>query len=83
VAVRPGWRQALERNSHDQDLPALEWELDMALWCQAVRGLRRGDSLGADIPVGYVLAAECEARTIRLLLAGAAPTHDVRDLLVR
>ena len=40
---------------------------------RAVRGLRRGDPLGADVPVGYVVAAECEARTVRLLLAGAAP----------
>ena len=82
-AVRPSWRQALERHLHDQNLPALEWDLDTTLWRQAVRGLRRGDPLGADIPVGYVLAAECEARTIRLLLAGTAPTHDVRDLLVQ
>jgi vacuolar-type H+-ATPase subunit C/Vma6 len=83
VAARPGWRPALERHLHDEDLPALEWDLDVALWRQAVRGLRRGDPLGADVSVGYVLAAECEARTIRLLLAGTAPAHDVRDLLVR
>jgi vacuolar-type H+-ATPase subunit C/Vma6 len=83
VAVRPGWRQALERYLHDQDLPALEWDLDVALWRRAVRGLRRGDPLGADIPVGYVLAAECEARTVRLVLAGTATAYDVRDLLVR
>jgi vacuolar-type H+-ATPase subunit C/Vma6 len=83
VAARPGWRQPLERHVRDEDLAALEWDLDVAVWRQAVRGLRRGDPLGADIPVGYVLAAECEARTIRLLLAGLAPTYDVRDLLVR
>jgi vacuolar-type H+-ATPase subunit C/Vma6 len=83
VAARPGWRQPLERHLRDEDLPALEWDLDVALWRQAVRGLRRGDPLGVDVPVGYVLAAECEARTIRLLLAGTAPAHDVRDLLVR
>jgi hypothetical protein len=82
VAARTGWRRPLERHLHD-DLAALEWDLDVAMWRQAVRGLRRGDPLGADIPVGYVLAAECEARTIRLLLAGIAPTYDVRDLLVR
>jgi vacuolar-type H+-ATPase subunit C/Vma6 len=83
VATRPGWRQPLERYLHDEDLTALEWNLEVAVWRQGVRGLRRGDPLGADIPVGYVLAAECEARTIRLLLAGLAPTYDVRDLLVR
>jgi vacuolar-type H+-ATPase subunit C/Vma6 len=83
VAARPGWRQPLERHLRDADLAALEWDLDVAVWRQGVRGLRRGDPLGADIPVGYVLAAECEARTIRLLLAGLAPTYDVRDLLVR
>jgi vacuolar-type H+-ATPase subunit C/Vma6 len=83
VAARPGWRQPLERHLRDEDLAALEWDLDVAVWRQGVRGLRRGDPLGADIPVGYVLAAECEARTIRLLLAGLAPTYDVRDLLVR
>lgn len=65
------------------EISALEWDLDVALWRQAVHGLRRGDPLGADIPVGYVLAAECEARTVRLLLAGLAPAYDVRDLLVR
>lgn len=83
VTARPSWRQPLERHLHDQDLPALEWDLDVALWRQAVRGLRRGDPLGADIPVGYVLAAECEARTVRLLLAGTTRSYDVRDLLVR
>lgn len=82
VTARPTWRQPLERHLRDEDLAALEWELDVAVWRQAVRGLRRGDPLGADVPVGYVLAAECEARTIRLLLAGTAPAHDVRDLLV-
>jgi vacuolar-type H+-ATPase subunit C/Vma6 len=83
VAARPGWRQPLERHLRDEDLAALEWDLDVAVWRQAVRGLRRGDPLGADIPVGYVLAAECEARTVRLLLAGTAPAYGVRDLLVR
>ncbi len=83
VAARPGWRQPLERHLQDQDLPALEWDLDVALWRRAVLGLRRGDPLGADVPVGYVLAAECEARTVRLLLAGTATTYNVLDLLVR
>jgi vacuolar-type H+-ATPase subunit C/Vma6 len=83
VTARPGWRQPLERHLHDEDLPLLEWDLDVAVWRRAVRGLRRGDPLGADVPVGYVIAAECEARTVRLLLAGTAPAYDVRDLLVR
>jgi vacuolar-type H+-ATPase subunit C/Vma6 len=82
VTARPTWRQPRERHLRDEDLAALEWDLDVAVWRQAVRGLRSGDPLGADVPVGYVLAAECEARTIRLLLAGIAPAHDVRDLLV-
>ncbi|WP_410790613.1 V-type ATPase subunit [Kribbella sp. C-35] len=82
VTARPTWRQALERHVRDGDLARLEWDLDVAVWRQGVRGLRRGDPLGADVPVGYVLAAECEARTVRLLLVGAAPAHDVRDLLV-
>ncbi|TDW79519.1 V-type ATPase subunit [Kribbella sp. VKM Ac-2566] len=82
IATYPNWRQPLERHLHNKDLPALEWDLDVQLWRQAVRGLRRGDPLGATVPVGYVLAAECEARTIRLLLAGTAQAHDVRDLLV-
>ena len=83
VAARRGWQQPLERHLRDQDLTALEWDLDLAEWRQAVRGLRRGDPLGAHIPVGYVLAAECEARTVRLVLAGLAPSYDLRDLLVR
>jgi vacuolar-type H+-ATPase subunit C/Vma6 len=83
VAARPSWRQPLERHLRDEDLVALEWDLDVAVWRQAVRGVRRGDPLGADIPVGYVLAAECEARTIRLLLAGLAPAYDGRDLHIR
>ena len=82
LAARPSWRSALEQQSRDGDLPALEWELAVALWRRAVRGLRRGDPLGADVPVGYVLAAECEARNVRLLLAGSAPAYDVKDLLV-
>jgi hypothetical protein len=48
-----------------------------------VRGLRRGDPLGADVPVGYVVAVECEARVVRLVLADRADRRDVRDLLVR
>ena len=83
VAARPGWQQPLERYLGDQNLAALEWDLNVAVWRQAVRGIRRGDPLGADIPVGYVLAAECEARTVRLVLSGSATTYDVRDLLVR
>jgi vacuolar-type H+-ATPase subunit C/Vma6 len=83
LAARPGWRQPLERHLLDANLAALEWDLDVAVWHEAVRGLRRGDPLGAHIPVGYVLAAECEARTVRLLLAGLAPGYDLRDLLVR
>ncbi|TCO19628.1 vacuolar-type H+-ATPase subunit C/Vma6 [Kribbella steppae] len=83
VAARPGWRQPLERHLGDEDLTALEWDLDVAVWRQAVRGLRRGDPLDAHIPVGYVLATESEARTVRLLLAGLAPSYDLRDLLVR
>jgi vacuolar-type H+-ATPase subunit C/Vma6 len=83
VAARPGWRQPLERHLRGGDLTALEWDLGVVLWREGVRGLRRGDPLGADVPVGYVLAAECEARTIRLLLAGTAQGSYVRDLLVR
>ncbi|WP_327640765.1 V-type ATPase subunit [Kribbella sp. NBC_00482] len=83
LVARPGWRQPLERHLGNEDLTALEWDLDVAVWRQAVRGLRRGDPLGAHIPVGYVVAAECEARTVRLLLAGLAPSYDLRDLLVR
>ncbi|GAA1553401.1 hypothetical protein GCM10009789_03620 [Kribbella sancticallisti] len=83
VAERPSWRRALDRHSRDGDLPALEWNLRVALWRQALRDLRRGDPLGADVPVGYVLAAECEARTVRLLLAGAVHAYDTRDLLLR
>jgi vacuolar-type H+-ATPase subunit C/Vma6 len=83
LAARPGWREALERHARDGDLPALEWSLEVAFLARAVRRLRRGDPLGADVPVGYVLAAECEARTVRLLLAGSDPACGIRDLLVR
>jgi hypothetical protein len=82
VATRPEWRGPLERHLRDKDHAVLEGELDVAVWRQAVRGLRRGDPLGADIPVGYVLAAECEARAVRLLLTGLGPAYHVRDLLV-
>lgn len=82
LAARPSWRSALEQHSRDGDLRALEWKLAAAHWRRAVRGLRRGDPLGADVPVGYVLAAECEARNVRLLLAGTAPAYHVKGLLV-
>jgi hypothetical protein len=82
LAARPSWREALDQHAHRAGLPAVEWGLDVALWRQAVRDLRRGDPLGANVPVGYVVLAECEARAVRLLLAGAIPGHDVRDLLV-
>lgn len=84
VAVRPEWRQALDRYTRDGDLVELEWNLDVAIWRGAVRRLRLGDPLGADVPVGYALAAECEARNVRLLLLAArrGPVTDVRPLLV-
>jgi hypothetical protein len=82
LAARPSWREALDLYSREGGLPALEWALDVALWRQAVRDLRRGDPLGANVPVGYVVLAECEARAVRLLLADPTPGHDVRDLLV-
>ena len=82
-AARPSWRSALDQYSLDGNLRALEWGMARALWRRAMRRLRRGDPLGADVPVGYVLAAECEARSIRIFLAGAAPAYDVGDLLVR
>lgn len=83
-AIRTGWRKALDRYALDADLAALEWNLDMTIWHRAVRGLRRGDPLGADVPVGYVIAAECEARNVRLLLLAARRDigNDVRRLLV-
>jgi vacuolar-type H+-ATPase subunit C/Vma6 len=81
-AARPEWRGPLERHLRGADHAALERDLNVAAWRQAVRKVRRGDPLGADIPVGYVLAAECEARAARLLLGGLAPAYHVRDLLV-
>lgn len=83
-AIRPGWRDALDRYSRDADRSALEWNLDVALWRRTVRGLRRGDPLGADVPVGYVIAAECEARNVRRLLLAAQRGDDdeVRRSLV-
>jgi vacuolar-type H+-ATPase subunit C/Vma6 len=82
LAARPGWGHAMGAYARDGDLPALEWALATADWVRALRELRRGDPLGAAVPVGYVLAAECEARTVRLLLADRDSGHDVRELLV-
>ena len=84
LAVRPAWREAIDRYTDDGDLTALEWNLDVAMSRQAVRGLRRGDPLGADVSVGYVLAAECEARNVRLVLLAARRGRgtDVRASLV-
>lgn len=82
LAARPGWSHAMAAYARDGDLPALEWALAMPDWVEALRELRRGDPLGAAVPVGYVLAAECEARTVRLLLADWDSGHDVRELLV-
>ncbi len=81
-AARPGWREAVDRFCGDGDLIALEWSIEVAMWRRAVRGLRRGDPLGADIPVGYVIAAESEARNMRLLLLGAQRRDEARPALV-
>jgi vacuolar-type H+-ATPase subunit C/Vma6 len=81
-AARPGWRDALDRFCGDGDLIALEWSIEVAMWRRAVRGLRRGDPLGADIPVGYVIAAECEARNVRLLLLGARRGDEAPPALI-
>ncbi len=69
----PAGEQPSNGTSATETSPRSNGTWTSALWRQAVRGLRRGDPLGADVPVGYVLAAECEARTVRLLLAGTAP----------
>ncbi|MEP6854136.1 MAG: V-type ATPase subunit [Pedococcus sp.] len=82
LGARPGWSQAVSAHARDGDLPALEWALSMADWVRALRELRRGDPLGAAVPVGYVLAAECEARAVRLLLADRGSGPNVRELLV-
>jgi vacuolar-type H+-ATPase subunit C/Vma6 len=82
LAARPGWSAALDRQPYQPDLSVLEWDLEMAHWRQAVRQIRRGDPLGADVPVGYVVAAECEARVVRILLSSTANRHDVRELLI-
>jgi vacuolar-type H+-ATPase subunit C/Vma6 len=82
LAARPGWSAALDRPPNQPDLSVLEWDLKVAHWRQAVRQIRRGDPLGADVPVGYVVAAECEARVVRILLSNTANRHDVRELLI-
>ena len=82
LAVRPGWRKAMDDYARDGDLPAVEWALATQDWVRALRELRSGDPLGAAIPVGYVLAAECEARTVRLLLTDGDSGPNLRELLV-
>jgi vacuolar-type H+-ATPase subunit C/Vma6 len=82
LAARPGWSAALDRQPYQPDLSVLEWDLKVAHWRTAVRGIRRGDPLGADVPVGYVVAAECEARVVRMLLSGTANGHEARELLI-
>lgn len=82
ATARPGWREALDRYARNKDLTPLEWDLAAQLWRRTIRCVRRGDPLGADVPVGYVIAAECEARAVRLLLADAMPASEVRNLLL-
>lgn len=83
-AVHPAWAPALAAYARDGRLIALATAVDLATWRAAIRGLRRGDPLGAAIPLGYVVAAECEARDLRQLVRAARTDgrFDPRPLLV-
>jgi hypothetical protein len=78
------WAHGLAAYAGDGDLIALATRIDLAIWHAAVRGLRRGDPLGAAIPLAIVVGAECEARNLRWLVraAGTAGKFDPRPLMV-
>lgn len=73
------WRPLLDRWERSGDLPALAGDLQAAVHRTALTGWRT-DPLGAGVPVAYVLTAEREARTLRLLVHTAGlgrPTEQV------
>jgi vacuolar-type H+-ATPase subunit C/Vma6 len=78
------WAPALAAYAGDGDIIGLATRIDLAIWQSAIRGLRRGDPLGAAIPLAVVVGAECEARNLRWLLRAAdtAGKFDPRPLLV-
>ena len=84
ASAHPDWADALTDYADDRDLISLATRIDLATWRGAIRGLRRGDPLGAAIPLSVVIGAECEARNLRWLVraAGAPGRFDPRPLLV-
>lgn len=66
AAAHTEWADALRHFDLDWDWLALSAALDHVIRVRALRGLRSGDPLGAAIPLGYVIAVECHARTLRI-----------------
>jgi len=72
-AAAAPWRAALGRFADGgADLVGLERDLDAASVALARRELRRGDPLGAAVPVGFVVLKETEARNLRLVAQAVA-----------
>jgi len=70
------YRSALDRfGQGDSALARLEHDLEVASVALASREMRRGDPLGAAVPVGFVVLKETEARNLRLVVQAAASGH--------
>ncbi len=84
AAAHPTWAPALAAHVQGERPRALATAIDQVIWRDAIRGLRHGDPLGAAVPRGFVVAAECEARSLRYLIRAArtAGRFDPRPLLV-
>jgi vacuolar-type H+-ATPase subunit C/Vma6 len=85
AARREDWRAPLERIAAGGDLPTLQRELEASRVRWAVGLFLRGDPLGLDIPIAYMVAKENEVRNLRLLGEGAAgglPAAAVRAQLI-
>lgn len=69
------WRGPLAAWVEHGELWVLERELDDAATEAGIARLRLGDPLGIDVPLGFIIRKEAEARNLRLV--GRAIVHDL------
>ena len=81
------WQAPLDRWVTTGDLPTLELQLEQSRAAAATGLLARGDPLAIDVPIGFSVALESEARQLRLLAEAAIRVREPelvrRDLFAK
>ena len=76
-----GWQTPLDRWAANDDLSALERELERRRIADAVALFVAGDPLAIDVPIAFMAAKGTEARNLRLL--GEAAARDIDPQIIR